>query len=646
MEFGLGLFEEEVIAALGQDQEERPSKRAKHNDADSPEVEAEVQLECLSRIDAPPAYEQWLDYPAYELDHKAPLFGITRQGSPGIGDILVSDDEEKVGYGTDPQCGLPSFFRPSLGMTTALLESYPRGKRNRSPILPQYGDSFSMGLGLGGHDRLDLAPNFYFYAIKSTLLPIRRVQHDLVILYFQYIHPLFPLVDEYYFMETYRRYRGREQYMDPSDFMIFQAIMAAGFGHISEAQLQRTPYRSVHEGQEAQFDQVKARYWSAPLADPVVLTQICLIISLWSPGPAGMQNNSYWLNMAFKHATSGQLWKSQPTSDGRPCRRRLLWWCCLVRDRVLALGMRRPYRLHKAPFEEEMISQVDFGMEATSPLFTALESKQASMLAFIWLCKLSEIMAAIAVFQRRNKFSREWAGESAGTSTEELQDVRAFDEDLSQWKEGFEAEAVGLIEHGDQDVAVPFSVLRIVGNSLLAVLYSPYLHLSSNEDTSLVGNSLDPLQRMKDAAQGVESSVVGLISTKKSDTLPNWLVSWVTLPAAIYHVTQHVQNNSSPDRVLMPTLNRFMRRTTGAQAMFLTLTKATKEFLQRLKETHNNSSHGTAAAKFGRPLAPAPDVSQSESKDAVRCDRGNRIKEARILAHVTKALDIALENNC
>lgn len=115
-------------------------------------------------------------------------------------------------------------------MTTALLESYPREKRGRCPVIPQYGDSFSRGLGLGGHDRLDLAPNFYFYAIKSILLPIRRVQHDLVILYFQYIHPLFPLVDEYKFMETYRKFRGQEQYMDPSDFMVFQAVMAAGFG--------------------------------------------------------------------------------------------------------------------------------------------------------------------------------------------------------------------------------------------------------------------------------------------------------------------------------------------------------------------------------------------------------------------------------
>jgi hypothetical protein len=34
---------------------------------------------------------------------------------------------------------------------------------------------------------------------------------------------------------------------------------------------------------------------------------------------------------------------------------------------------------------------------------------------------------------------------------------------------------------------------------------------------------VDPLQRMKEGARAVESSVLGLISNKKSDTLPNWL---------------------------------------------------------------------------------------------------------------------------
>ena len=143
------------------------------------------------------------------------------------------------------------------------------------------------------------------------------------------------------------------------------------------------------------------RYWSQHTDDPVVLTQIRLIISLWSPEPAGVQNNSYWINLAFSHANADELWKARPNIAGRPCRRRLLWWCCLVRNRILALGMRRPYRLHRGPSEEDMFSQLDFSFEATSYPSVELQLKQIATLAFLWLCKLSEIMAAIAVFQQR-----------------------------------------------------------------------------------------------------------------------------------------------------------------------------------------------------------------------------------------------------
>lgn len=76
----------------------------------------------------------------------------------------------------------------------------------------------------------DLVPSFYTYAITSCLLPIRKIQQELFILYFQYIHPMFPVINETYFTELHRVYRGHEQFMDQSDFIVYQAILAAGFG--------------------------------------------------------------------------------------------------------------------------------------------------------------------------------------------------------------------------------------------------------------------------------------------------------------------------------------------------------------------------------------------------------------------------------
>lgn len=113
-------------------------------------------------------------------------------------------------------------------------------------------------------------------------------------------------------------------------------------------------------------------------------------------------------------------------------------------------------------------------------------------------------------------------------------------------------------------------------------------------------------------------------------------VSWITLPVAVYYVHQHVKLNPSPDKVLMPFLNRFMRRTTGAQFLFLALTKALKEFLRRLNESNQ-------ASRLERSITPATDhLSNTNSA----WNAGDSLVEAKILAHVTRSLDCTLEAGC
>jgi hypothetical protein len=76
---------------------------------------------------------------------------------------------------------------------------------------------------------LNLVPKFYSYSVRALLLPIRKVQHDLVMLYFRHIHPMFPVVDEFHITQLHQKYRGQEEFMDPGSFAIYHALMAAAF---------------------------------------------------------------------------------------------------------------------------------------------------------------------------------------------------------------------------------------------------------------------------------------------------------------------------------------------------------------------------------------------------------------------------------
>jgi hypothetical protein len=130
---------------------------------------------------------------------------------------------------------------------------------------------------------------------------------------------------------------------------------------------------------------------------------------------------------------------------------------------VLALGMRRPHRLHKTPIQDDIVTEQDFGLEATYPSYTDVRSKRVTMLSFIWFCRLSRIMEAIAVVQRRNRFARDWNGDNVGNVTSELEEVNRFDRELKSWLEEFEFAAAEITRHEkDQTVPVPISTLRII----------------------------------------------------------------------------------------------------------------------------------------------------------------------------------------
>jgi hypothetical protein len=56
----------------------------------------------------------------------------------------------------------------------------------------------------------------------------------------------------------------------------------------------------------------------------MILTQVSLLLSLWSPGWIIHQNNGYQLDQAFKHAIAGKLWEPRPNKPNQICRRRVL----------------------------------------------------------------------------------------------------------------------------------------------------------------------------------------------------------------------------------------------------------------------------------------------------------------------------------
>ncbi len=130
---------------------------------------------------------------------------------------------------------------------------------------------------------------------------------------------------------------------------------------------------------------------------------------------------------------------------------------------MLALGMRRVHRLHLPSCIRPMIYEKDFDLKMNIFHPIQLKSKRISMVAFIWFCKLSEIMTAMTVFQRKSKFSRDWTSSSDEPGLEEVEQVFIFEGHLKSWREGFETAVLKVIGYENRHLPLtPVSTLLLV----------------------------------------------------------------------------------------------------------------------------------------------------------------------------------------
>jgi hypothetical protein len=256
-----------------------------------------------------------------------------------------------------------------------------------------------------------------------------HLREDLVFLYFRNVHPLFPIVDEYEFFLWYNskpyakiRQRGLT--------LVFHAMMFMAFGHLKNDQIGRTAFSTVKEGQKTWFKHAKSLYYAVMQEkDPryeTRLAQAAALLSFWSPYDGTREVNSFWVDESLAHSLAAKL--HEPTTG--PHRNKVIWWCCIVRNRVVSLALRRPWRLH--PCQTVIpLSLDDFGLELFSPMFTQVETKTRMSKAFLALCHLTDIMKEVLLF-RRHFFA----------APEHLHP----DEDPCNWKSGYGMEIVNMLD--------------------------------------------------------------------------------------------------------------------------------------------------------------------------------------------------------
>lgn len=267
----------------------------------------------------------------------------------------------------DPRASTPPNFLGYLNPEAVLREQVnsERGKLTQSPIIPSIGQwiegenrrpsTSQPGSALPRLDgtspqsnqeaKVERALNTYLDAVGVSILPPRRSQDALFDIYFNYVHPLLPLIDRNLFSEQY------SQGTEPR--MLMQAICIVASKHADAAEclcLGDDPRRmGPREFSHRLYNAVIAGIEAKLEKNRVVLIQVLALISLHCEGPDGAEQASMHLAQAIHHAHTfglqfGHQWKNQKSEFQENLED--LFWCLWSLDKINACMNGRPLIMH------------------------------------------------------------------------------------------------------------------------------------------------------------------------------------------------------------------------------------------------------------------------------------------------------------
>lgn len=128
---------------------------------------------------------------------------------------------------------------------------------------------------------------------------------------------------------------------------------------------------------------------------PISTAQGTLLMTYNSSAQSHKKINTFWLGIAIRFAKEAGAHRyhilTGITAEKRNALKRL-WWCCIIRDRILPLGVRRPLQItgEEFNFEEAVpLYDDDFEDEIERSGVYDIPSKRSLTQLFLLLCQLA-----------------------------------------------------------------------------------------------------------------------------------------------------------------------------------------------------------------------------------------------------------------
>lgn len=225
----------------------------------------------------------------------------------------------------------------------------------------------------------------------AFLLPPRSLCDELIDAYFQWVHPIVPIINRTRFMRQYRDPKN------PPSLLLLQAVLLAGSRVCQNAQLMDAN-GSTTPAALTFYKRAKALYDANYEDDRVTIVQSLLLMGWYWEGPEDVTKNVfYWSRVATIVAQGSGMHRSVERSQLSKSDKRLwkrIWWTLFTRDRSVAVALGRPVHINLDDSDVEMLTEDDF-IEDESDRGSEFPPDPIHVQFFLQYVKLCEIMGLV-----------------------------------------------------------------------------------------------------------------------------------------------------------------------------------------------------------------------------------------------------------
>jgi hypothetical protein len=287
-------------------------------------------------------------------------------------------------------------------------------------------------------------------------------------------------------------------------------------------------------------------------------------MTYWYETPDDQKDTWHWMGVAISLAHTIGLHRDPENSSMEPNKKKLwkrIWWSCFMRDRLVALGMRRPTRVKDEDYDVPMLTEDDFELEVLSESNTIIpkdctlirdveaQRKLAQMCiakAKLCLCISHVLSAQYSVLVKHQGMQ----GQEGSTRSsvmlfpkklDQSDEVKRCDVELSEWI----SELPECCQYSNDMVAgnsgppqfVQRSLLHMVYFTTLSALHRPQVLPSASTPQEEQSRELQDLSRKKvrEASREITRISQDLHTRGLEKYLPTTGVT-VLLPAIIIHL--------------------------------------------------------------------------------------------------------------